>query len=123
MRQLIGLTGAACLHAKTMALNLEVDASRMSANLELTGGLMMAERVVFALAPTLGKAKAKALLEAACKDALASKRHLRDVLASMPEAAGLDLDSLFDPTTYFGASDEFIDRILKRNSDSRDVTP
>ncbi len=112
MRELLTLTGAAALHMQTMLEGLEVDTERMRANLEMTDGLIMAERVTFALAPTLGKAKAKSFMEAACKRAVAEKRHLKDVLRDAPEAKELDLDALFDPVTYLGASDVFIDRIL-----------
>jgi 3-carboxy-cis,cis-muconate cycloisomerase len=119
MRELLLLTGAAALHMQTMLEGLEVDTVRMRANLELTNGLIMAERVTFALAPALGKSKAKSFMEAACKRAVAEKRHLREVLRDAPEAAGLDLDALFDPATYLGASDVFIDRILALYEDEK----
>ena len=112
MRELLSLTGAAALHMQNLLEGLEVDTERMRANLELTHGLIMAERLTFALAPTLGKARAKAFMEAACKRAVSEKRHLKEVLAGTPEAGGLDLDALFDPATYLGASDVFIDRVL-----------
>jgi 3-carboxy-cis,cis-muconate cycloisomerase len=112
MRDLLALTGAAALHMQTLLEGLEVDTDRMRQNLEMTNGLIMAERLTFALAPSLGKTKAKSFMEAACKRAVAEKRHLKLVLEETPEAAALDLDALFDPTTYLGASDVFIDRIL-----------
>jgi 3-carboxy-cis,cis-muconate cycloisomerase len=119
MRELLLLTGAAALHMQNMLEGLEVDTVRMRANLELTNGLIMAERVTFALAPSLGKSKAKSFMEAACKQAVVQKRHLRDVLRDAPEAAALDLDALFDPATYLGASDVFIDRILALYEDEK----
>jgi 3-carboxy-cis,cis-muconate cycloisomerase len=112
MRELMTLTGAAALHMQTLLEGLEVDAPRMRANLEMTNGLIMAERLTFALAPSLGKAKAKSFMETACKHAVADKRHLREVLGDAPETKDLDLDALFDPSTSLGASDIFIDRIL-----------
>jgi 3-carboxy-cis,cis-muconate cycloisomerase len=84
----------------------------MRQNLNMTHGLILSERVVFALAPSVGKAKAKKIIEAACKEAIAEKRHLKDVLASIPEAKTLDLETLFDPATYMGTSDMVIDRAL-----------
>jgi 3-carboxy-cis,cis-muconate cycloisomerase len=119
MRELLLLTGAAALHMQNLLEGLEVDTERMRANLELTNGLIMAERITFALAPTLGKAKAKAFMESACKQAVAEKRHLRDVLRDTEEAKILDLDALFDPSTYLGASDVFIDRILALYEDEK----
>ncbi|MGL4241445.1 MAG: 3-carboxy-cis,cis-muconate cycloisomerase, partial [Beijerinckiaceae bacterium] len=112
MRELLALAGAAALHMQNLLEGLEVDTARMRQNLEMTNGLIMAERLTFALAPSLGKAKAKSFMEAACKRAVAEKRHLKEVLRDAPEAKGLDLDALFDPATYLGASDVFIDRIL-----------
>jgi 3-carboxy-cis,cis-muconate cycloisomerase len=119
MRELLLLTGAAALHMQTMLEGLEVDTVRMRANLELTNGLIMAERVTFALAPALGKSKAKSFMEAACKLAVAQKRHLKEVLRDAPEASALDLEALFDPATYLGASDVFIDRILALYEDEK----
>jgi 3-carboxy-cis,cis-muconate cycloisomerase len=112
MRELLTLTGAAALHMQNLLEGLEVDTKRMRANLEMTNGLIMAERLTFALAPTIGKAQAKSVMEQACKRAMSEKRHLREVVRDLPEASGLDLDALFDPATYLGATDAFIDRIL-----------
>jgi 3-carboxy-cis,cis-muconate cycloisomerase len=120
MRELLLLTGAASLHMQTLLEGLEVDTLRMRQNLELTNGLIMAERVTFALAPSLGKSRAKAFMEVACKQATAEKRHLRQVLREAPETAALDLEALFDPTTYLGASDVFIDRILALYEDEKE---
>ncbi len=113
MRELLALAGAATLHLQTLLEGLEVDPGRMRANLDLTQGLVMAERVTFALAPSLGKARAKAFMEAACQRAVAEKRHLSAVLRDAPETSGLDLGMLFDPAGYLGSSDAFIDRILQ----------
>jgi 3-carboxy-cis,cis-muconate cycloisomerase len=119
MRELLLLTGAAALHMQTMLEGLEVDTVRMRANLDLTNGLIMAERLTFALASSLGKSKAKTFMEAACKQAVANKQHLKDILRTKPEAAGLDLNALFDPSTYLGASDVFVDRILAVYEDEK----
>jgi 3-carboxy-cis,cis-muconate cycloisomerase len=119
MRELLLLTGAAALHMQTLLEGLEVDTERMRQNLEMTNGLIMAERLTFALAPTLGKAKAKAFMERACERAVAEKRHLRDVLRDAQEARGLDLDTLFDPGSYLGANDVFIDRILAQHEEEK----
>ncbi len=119
MRELLTLSGAAALHLRTLLEGLEVDPDRMRANLDLTQGLVMAERVTFALAPSLGKARAKAFMEAACQRAVAEKRHLGAVLGDMPESSGLDLGTLFDPAGYLGASDAFIDRILQLYADRK----
>ena len=114
LRALLQLTGAAALHMQTLLDGIEVDAVRMRANLELSNGLMMAERVTFALAPSMGRSKAKAFMETACKQAMLDKQHLKGHLLTKPEVAALDLDALFDPSTYLGASDNFIDSLIAR---------
>ena len=95
---------------------LEVDATRMRANLEATGGLVMAEAVMMALAPALGRMEAHHLVEAAAKKAVAEQRHLDEILAEDARVAEhLDADALarlFDPLNYQGMAQAFIDRLL-----------
>jgi 3-carboxy-cis,cis-muconate cycloisomerase len=88
----------------------------MRLNLDTTHGLIMAERVTFALAPMIGKSEAHHLVEAASKKAIEQKLHLREVLTSDPKFAAL-LDprqaaELFDPASYQGVSQSLIDRLL-----------
>lgn len=112
LRDLMALVGTAALHLQELLAGLEIDSKRMRANLDMTQGLILSERVVFALAPTLGKAKAKSFIEAACKTAIAEKRHLKDVLKGLAEVKAVDLETLFDPATYMGTSNMVIDRAL-----------
>lgn len=99
-----------------IAEGLEVDSERMRANLDTTQGLIMAEAVTMALADKIGKSDAHHLIEEASRQAVASKRHLRDVLADDARVtAHLDavrLTKLFDPLAYQGASQALIDRLL-----------
>src|SRR6202163_3688908 len=99
-----------------IAEGLEVDAARMRVNLDARGGLIMAEAVTFALAEKIGKSEAHHLMEAASKQAVAGKRHLRDVLAENPKVtAHLSADQLtklFEPMAYQGVSQALIDRLL-----------
>jgi 3-carboxy-cis,cis-muconate cycloisomerase len=95
---------------------LEVNTERMRANLDLDGGLIMAESVTMALAPALGRVQAKALVEAACHEAMNRRVAPRDALSRDPRVtAALDaaaLDRAFDPTLYLGSAQRFIDRAL-----------
>jgi len=99
-----------------IAEGLEVDTQRMRANLDTTKGLIMAEAVTFALAEKIGKSAAHHLVEAASKQAVATKKHLREVLAADPKvSAKLDaqkLADLFEPMAYQGVSQALIDRLL-----------
>lgn len=110
------VTSGALAGIVDLAEGLEVDASRMRVNLDATHGLIMAEAVTFALAEAIGKSEAHHLIEAASKQAVAGKLHLRDVLkadAKVTAQLGADkIEKLFEPMAYQGASQALIDRLL-----------
>ena len=110
-------TGGA-LHALAGALeSLEVDAVRMRQNLDLTGGLVLAERVAFLLMDGLGRADAQEIV----RDAATSETSFRDALLGDPRA-GLEpaeLDAALDPSTYLGSAAELVDRALAFYESSR----
>jgi 3-carboxy-cis,cis-muconate cycloisomerase len=99
-----------------IAEGLEVDAARMRQNLDMTDGLIMAEAVAMRLAEKIGKSEAHHLVEAASKQAVQDKQHLREVLtadAKVTTQLGADeIAKLFEPTAYQGASQALIDRLL-----------
>ena len=113
---LLLVTSGALAAIVDIAEGLEVDAARMRVNLDATHGLVMAEAVTMALAEKIGKSEAHHLIEAASKQALAGKTHLRDVLTADPKiTAHLDargIAGLFEPMAYQGASQALIDRLL-----------
>lgn len=113
---LLLVTSGALASIVDIAEGLEVDATRMRANLDSTGGLIMAEAVAMALAEKIGKSDAHHLIEAASKTAVRDRKHLRDVLtADAKITAQLDakeITELFEPMAYQGASQELIDRLL-----------
>ena len=59
----------------------------MRANLDLTGGLLLAERVVGALAPALGRQRADELVTAAAEEVSDGKRSFDEALLERPEVA------------------------------------
>jgi 3-carboxy-cis,cis-muconate cycloisomerase len=113
---LLLVTSGALAAIVDIAEGLEVDVARMRANLDSTGGLIMAEAVTMALAEKLGKRDAHHLIEAASKKAVAEKKHLRDILADDSQVIALlggdGLAKLFEPMAYQGASQALIDRLL-----------
>jgi 3-carboxy-cis,cis-muconate cycloisomerase len=113
---LLLVTSGALAAIVDIAEGLEVDEARMRANLDATGGLIMAEAVAFALAETLGKQEAHHLVEAASKKAVADKTGLRAALESDPRiTAHLDskrIGQLLEPMAYQGVSQTLIDRLL-----------
>src|SRR6195256_1008926 len=110
---LLLVTSGALAAIVDIAEGLEVDVARMRANLDTTGGLIMAEGVTMALAEKLGKSDAHHLVEAASKKAVAGKKHLRDILADDSQVTALlggdGLARLFEPMAYQGASQALID--------------
>ena len=110
------LAHGALEHARTIAEGLTVDAARMRRNLDLTGGLIVAEAVMMGLAPMLGRGEAHHVVKHACDVALTESIPLAQALARAPEVA-TKLDAaaiarLTDPAGYLGSAQAFIDRVI-----------
>jgi 3-carboxy-cis,cis-muconate cycloisomerase len=111
------LTAGSLAQAKFMLEGLVVDESRMRANLQLTQGLIVAEAVMMGLAPRLGRQHAHDLVYEACRQTMAQKRSLFDVLAENPAIlAALSRDrlqALCDPANYLGSARLMVDQIVR----------
>ncbi|MFC8665426.1 adenylosuccinate lyase family protein [Streptomyces sp. NPDC057199] len=118
LREALRLAGGAAHTAVELAEGLVVHPERMLANLELTGGALVTERLTVVLAPALGKVRAKKLLTAASAEAADTGRPLAEVLAGHPELSArftpARLSELLDPARYTGAADALVDRALGR---------
>lgn len=118
LREALRLTGGAAHTAVELAEGVIVHPERMRANLDLTGGAIVTERLNVALAPVLGKVRAKKLLTAASAEAADTGRPLSAVLAADPELSARfspdRLSELLDPARYTGAAEALIDRALRR---------
>jgi len=110
------VTSGALSAIAEIAEGLDIDATRMRANLDMTQGLVMAEAVAMALAEKIGKGEAHHIVEAASRKAIETRRHLRSVLAEDTRVTThIDtdtLESLFDPMAYQGVAQTLIDRLL-----------
>jgi 3-carboxy-cis,cis-muconate cycloisomerase len=99
-----------------MAQGVEIDADRMRANLDVTQGRIMAEAIVSALAAKIGRGEARKFVEEASQKAATEKRSLQNVLAEdarvSAHLAGPALGRLFEPMSYQGAAQTFIDRLV-----------
>ncbi|WP_030243456.1 3-carboxy-cis,cis-muconate cycloisomerase [Streptomyces sp. NRRL S-455] len=102
LRDLLRLVGGAARDAAGLAEGLRVRPEAMREHLDLTGGLIVSERLSAELAPVLGRARAKELLSR-----LASEERQ---LSEAPELADADLD----PTHYTGSAGALTDRALER---------
>ncbi|MET8853908.1 adenylosuccinate lyase family protein [Amycolatopsis sp. NPDC004625] len=106
LRDALRIAAGAAANAACLAASLRVSPAAMAANLRLTRGAIVSERVNAVLAPTLGKAAAKRLLAEAT--AGAGGRELAEVL-------DVDLPpGVFDPAAYTGLAGPLADRALAR---------
>jgi len=111
--QALALTAGALAQSVRVAEGMRPDAERMRANLAITNGLVMAERIMMALADTLGRGEAHHLVQDACLRAMAENRPLRAILGENAQIAGaLDLDGLMDPAGYLGEAEAVVDRVV-----------
>jgi 3-carboxy-cis,cis-muconate cycloisomerase len=92
---------------------LQVDVDRMRVNLELAGGLVMAERASFLLAERLGRRNAQEVVKAAAERSAASGRSLREELGDDDRVEAADLEAGLEPTDYLGSAGVFVDRALE----------
>lgn len=113
---IVRLTAGAVHHLAAILPHLEIDGQRMRRNLDLTQGLVFAEAVSMALGQKIGKPQAHEMIEAACKRALQEKRELRAILGEDAKVSAhlspAELDRLFEPGNYLGASEEFVQRVV-----------
>ncbi|MGH2485901.1 MAG: lyase family protein, partial [Ktedonobacterales bacterium] len=116
-------TSGAALRMRRSLEGLEVDAARMRAHVEQTGSLALAEALMMALAPELGKPAAQRLVgdlagrvsggDTLRELALADER-VRAVLSAQA------VERALDRRLYLGSADVFIDRALADFRAARD---
>ncbi len=109
------LTAGSLRQARFMLGGLEVDTARMARNLDLSGGLIVAEAVMMGLAPHIGRQTAHDVVYDAWRAAATSRRRLADVLredARVAQRLGADqIERLCDPAHYLGAAPRMVDRM------------
>lgn len=120
---LLRATGSAAAWLRDCLEHLQVDAERVRANVELTGGLALAERVTTALTDRIGRLTAHDLVSGAADRARSNGRHLLDELRATPQVtAELDdrtLRALLDPAQATASARELVDRALTHHGDRR----
>lgn len=108
------LTSGSLAQAKFMLAGLEVDTARMAHNLNLSGGLIVAEAVMMGMAPYLGRQVAHDVVYDACRLAAQQKRTLaetlRDDATVSSKLTATQIDALCDPANYLGAAPAMVDR-------------
>jgi 3-carboxy-cis,cis-muconate cycloisomerase len=110
------LMAGALKQSRFVLEGLQVDADAMRRNIDMTGGLVMSEAVMMGLGPYIGREYAHDLVYDLCRESLATKRPLLDLLAAHPEIARhVDrpaLQRMLDPANYLGQSGLMVDRVL-----------
>jgi 3-carboxy-cis,cis-muconate cycloisomerase len=109
--------GGALRHTRSMLEGLVVEPERMRRNLDLTGGLIVAEAVMMALAEHTGRQEAHHIVAEASRAALQNGTMLLAELHKRPDVTKhLDakrLAELTDPANYLGSAAAMVDRVLK----------
>ena len=95
---------------------LTVDAPRMRRNLDLLGGFLLSERVMFALSEKVGKQTAHDLVYEASMHGIEHGISFEQALLQNRQVKeALDADTLraaLDPATYVGHAPQIVDRVL-----------
>jgi 3-carboxy-cis,cis-muconate cycloisomerase len=113
------LTSTALANANFMLAGLVVNEARMRRNLDLTGGLIVAEAVMMAAAPKLGRQHAHDVVYDACRKAIEEGGTLAERLVAVPEVVEAlgsreAVERCCDPAHYLGLSGAMVDRVLDR---------
>ena len=106
----LAFAGGAVEAAADAVTGLDVDDERMRANLEAGGGLVLAERVSFALTPRLGRSEAHEIVAEAARASSFRQALAADTRVGLTEE---ELDVLLDPVGYLGAAEALVDRALR----------
>jgi adenylosuccinate lyase len=110
------LMGAQLVIAKRLLSTLIVKPENMARNLERSGGAVMSETVMMALAPRIGRDRAHALVLEIARDAAAHRLPFREALSVHPEVrrrlTPRRLASVLDPRNALGLSGYFVDQVV-----------
>ena len=96
---------------------LDIREDAVKRNLDLTGGLIMSERLMIGLVERgIGRQKAHELLRLAAGEAFMARRPLREVLLKDTQLAALmtpaELDQYLDPAGYIGTAVDQVNRVV-----------
>ena len=121
--EIFRLAAGSLAHMKEIADGLELHPEKMSRNVNLTHGLVLAEAVAFALRERIGKEKSHKIVEEAARRAAQEGSDFAEVLISYPEVSShlsrAELSRLLDPANYLGSTVEMIDKFLAARSGAK----
>ena len=105
----LAFTGGAVTAAADAVSGLVVDSGRMRVNLEASAGLVVAERISFALSDRLGRTRAHEVVADAARASSFREALLADERVALSDA---EVDELLDPAGYLGSAEALVDRAL-----------
>ncbi len=101
---------------RTLTANLVIHTDRMQANLEATGGFVLSEAVMLALAARVGKQSAHTLVYETAMAAHSTGRGLKEAILDNPQIGTHlsrdEIESLFDYRRHTGHCGAMVDRVL-----------
>jgi adenylosuccinate lyase len=101
---------------KYVLSGLEVNAPKMRQNLDMLGGFLLSERVMFALSDKVGKQTAHELVYEASMHGLEQGTSFEQALMQNEQVrkalSADELRAVLDPTTYVGRAPEIVDEVL-----------
>lgn len=108
---------------KTALSGLEVKKESMLKNLNLLGGYVLAERVMFALAGKLGKQHAHEVVYQAAMKGIENHLSFKEVLLKDETVSKIlsndEIEKLLDATTYVGYAPKLVDDFLEKIKDAK----
>ncbi|GAA5525500.1 3-carboxy-cis,cis-muconate cycloisomerase [Microbulbifer aestuariivivens] len=109
--------------ARKLLGNLKVNPEVMAANLDKTRGLILSQRVTFALADKIGKTTANGVLHELAVEAMDKNISLRQAIEASqdigPHFSADELDRLFDASSYVGLAEEQVEAVIEYCREAR----
>ncbi|MEE8292431.1 MAG: adenylosuccinate lyase family protein [Candidatus Tectomicrobia bacterium] len=113
-----GLTGDILQRLIVVATSLQVFPERMRHNLDLSGGLIMAEALMLDLGKHIGRQRAHDAVYEAAQAVVTAGRPFRELLAEDPQVSSRftaeQIEALLNPAQYTGLCSQFAERGAKR---------
>jgi adenylosuccinate lyase len=117
------LLGAQLTLLERVLRTLVVKPANMLRNLERSGGVVLSEAVMMALAPRIGRDRAHALVLQISRDVAARGGSFRDAVAAHPEVRGhlkpKQIAFALDYSNSLGLAGHFVDRVLAAHAAAR----
>ena len=111
---------------RTLTENLVIHADRMQANLEATGGFVLSEAVMLALAERIGKQSAHTLVYETAMHAHTTGRGLKEAILDNPQICAYlskqEIESLFDYRRHTGQCAAMVDQVLTELGRNNELT-